>query len=301
MHRIDTATSAVDLFGAGKNGFRNGNKAEGISATDLTAEFFNDVQENLARLIEAAGIALVKGDYTQLLTALRSAGLFQTPAQFDNSTKAATTEFVQRALGNRRGYANLAVNNTTLLAADAGRQFNITSVAVTTYLPLLSEVQEGTAYHFKNTGGATNNTVDRSGADVILANNVPITSVNVQNGDDLTVIKIAGAWVAVGSAALKYSATFGASLAAPGYQKLPSGLIVQWGSVVTSASASVAVTFPVAFTSAAYVALTGCGQGSSVSATFDNLTATGMNVSGWTPSTGARAAFSSVFWGVIGK
>lgn len=42
------------------------------------------------------------------------------------------------------------------------------------------------------------------------------------------------------------------SLAANGYQKLPSGLIIQWGYVISSASAgaAVAVTFPIAFPSA---------------------------------------------------
>ncbi|WP_035372828.1 gp53-like domain-containing protein [Pseudoduganella violaceinigra] len=42
----------------------------------------------------------------------------------------------------------------------------------------------------------------------------------------------------------------GHSLLANGYQKLPSGLLIQWGSVVTSVSGDVAVTFPVAFPAA---------------------------------------------------
>jgi hypothetical protein len=37
------------------------------------------------------------------------------------------------------------------------------------------------------------------------------------------------------------------SLAASGYQKLPSGLIIQWGSSTTAGSGTVAVTYPVAF------------------------------------------------------
>lgn len=70
MHRIDTATKATDLFGAGKHGFKDGDKALGIAATDLTAAFFNDVQENIAGIIESAGIALAKGDGTQLRLAI---------------------------------------------------------------------------------------------------------------------------------------------------------------------------------------------------------------------------------------
>ena len=45
---------------------------------------------------------------------------------------------------------------------------------------------------------------------------------------------------------------FGASLAANGYQRLPSGLIIQWGSSIGSTAVDVAVTFPIAFPSALY-------------------------------------------------
>lgn len=103
----------------------------------------------------------------------------------------------------------------------------------------------------------------------------------------------------------KLAAAFGGSnkshSGASGYQKFPSGLIVQWGSVVTSAGAGVAVVFPVAFPSACRTVCLGAAQNTSVGATFDTLTATGMNVNGWTTSTGARVLFSSVYWIAIGN
>lgn len=45
----------------------------------------------------------------------------------------------------------------------------------------------------------------------------------------------------------KFADEFVASLAASGYQKLPSGLIIQWGYVQNSNAGQVTVTFPVAF------------------------------------------------------
>lgn len=45
---------------------------------------------------------------------------------------------------------------------------------------------------------------------------------------------------------------FVSSLAASGHQKLPSGLIVQWGGASTSASAATVVSFPIAFTTACF-------------------------------------------------
>ena len=60
MHRIDTLNSTDD------DTFQD-DEAVG---TEVSAAWLNDVQENICRLIEAAGIALSKGDYTQLKAAV---------------------------------------------------------------------------------------------------------------------------------------------------------------------------------------------------------------------------------------
>ena len=71
MHRIDTSTALVDKFGAGKNGFTNGNPQTGGLATELNAEFFNSIQEEIAGVVEAAGILLNKDSAAQLLAAIK--------------------------------------------------------------------------------------------------------------------------------------------------------------------------------------------------------------------------------------
>jgi len=70
MHRIDTGTKAVDLFGPGKHGFKDGNPLTGDPATMLSADWFNHQQEEIARAIEACGIVLDPTKYDQLATAL---------------------------------------------------------------------------------------------------------------------------------------------------------------------------------------------------------------------------------------
>ena len=70
MHRIDTSTAQVDKFGAGKNGFTGGNPQTGELPTALDADFFDSVQEEIASLIEAAGISLSKASNNQLLSAV---------------------------------------------------------------------------------------------------------------------------------------------------------------------------------------------------------------------------------------
>lgn len=69
MHRIDAAGYAAG------NLFTDGNPSTGTPATVVDAAWLNDIQENLAQLIEAAGIVLSKGDYTQLLKAIVTKGM----------------------------------------------------------------------------------------------------------------------------------------------------------------------------------------------------------------------------------
>ena len=66
MHRIDHATAAPG------NQFTEGNPATATPATKVTDDWLNDVQENVCAVIEAAGIALVKGTTTQLRDAIQS-------------------------------------------------------------------------------------------------------------------------------------------------------------------------------------------------------------------------------------
>lgn len=72
MHRIDTPTAQKDKFGAGKNGFTRGNPQTGTPATDLDDDYFDMLQEELAGIVEATGIALAKSNRTQILTALKA-------------------------------------------------------------------------------------------------------------------------------------------------------------------------------------------------------------------------------------
>jgi hypothetical protein len=70
MKRIDTATRAVDLFGAGKDGYKDGDLVNGVAPTDLNAAAMNGPQEEILSVVEAAGLAPNGADFAQLLKAL---------------------------------------------------------------------------------------------------------------------------------------------------------------------------------------------------------------------------------------
>lgn len=72
MHRIDTPTAQTDKFGAGKNGFTRGNPQTGVPATALDDDYFDAIQEEIARVIESTGAVLNKNNRAQLLAAINT-------------------------------------------------------------------------------------------------------------------------------------------------------------------------------------------------------------------------------------
>lgn len=173
-----------------------------------------------------------------------------TAAQFDNDTSLATTEFVQRALGSFSGKGVYTVSST-LTVSDVGRWtlVGLPSTGGTISLPSLANVPIGGVIAIFNYGPAVGVAAQTNQAiNTGLGN--PQTIV-VQSGDTLILAKEADSlWnVVCGSAKMAFSPLFGASLYSNGFQKLPSGLLIQWGGVVSSASAAVQVVFPVAFSS----------------------------------------------------
>jgi len=64
MHRVDTPGATQD------NRFTDGNQGTGTPATIADAAIFNALQEEIAYCIEQSGIALEKGNNTQLTAAL---------------------------------------------------------------------------------------------------------------------------------------------------------------------------------------------------------------------------------------
>ncbi|KVT56374.1 gp53-like domain-containing protein [Burkholderia ubonensis] len=180
-----------------------------------------------------------------------------TPGQFDGSTRLATTAFVQRALGNFQAVASVS-SAVTLTAADAGRAFTLNAGASVT-LPLFSSVQPGASFVFVNAGPTV--TISRQGSDLLFgpsaAQNGSLTGnatgVTLQTGDWCTITAMITWEVTAGSPLLTLNnGAFGAVLAGSGYQKLPSGLIIQWGYTSVPANSLLTVPLPIAFPNASF-------------------------------------------------
>ncbi|KWK78674.1 hypothetical protein [Burkholderia ubonensis] len=174
-----------------------------------------------------------------------------TPGQFDSSTRLATTAFVQRALGSFQMSASLPVGTTNGSVADIGKYFTQQGAAAATYvLPSTAELPSGAAIGFKVTSNFPL-TIQCNGGDVISANGQTLSSLTLGTGDDVMLVcPQNGYWFASGSAVVGQSSKFAASLAAAGYQKLPSGLIIQWISSIfgtTDGGGNYVAALPIAY------------------------------------------------------
>lgn len=227
----------------------DGDPLASVPPTVPGAHWFYQLGEELRAILVAAGITPDHTNLTQLLTALRSAGVFLTAPQFDTSTKVATMEALQRALGNCRG-TRLLSGAATLGVDDLGKKIICGgSGGYTVILPPVGSLPEGvTCPVWVN---ATNPvSFAAAGADVIYIGqgSSSVSPYSVAQGEQLEFTKYSGGWVISGSAQLKHSAGFGASLAGAGYQKLPGGLIFQWGLVSVNSGSFADVALPITFT-----------------------------------------------------
>jgi hypothetical protein len=242
MQRVkrSTAVAVMPAMPAGGTPgfFAHPDPAGGVPATVPGFEWYNCVQEEMVAVIVAAAIGLDINDTSQLLKALRSAGVFQTAAQFDNTTKAATTAFVQRSLGNFQGQVGYTASQS-LSAAQCGSYvyFYGTTAAQTITLPAIAGAINGAAISFANHASVPvtlkGNVAELINAQVSGSASSAANTLVLSPGDSVICVSDGSIWQTFGETSTNQ---FPANLAANGWQKLPSGLIIQWGSSTSSAT-----------------------------------------------------------------
>lgn len=187
---------------------------------------------------------IIWGDGTNIAGAMNEV---ETPAQFDNSTKLATTAFIKRQGIAFAFQINISATTTLTAAAHVGALIRgNASSAITLTLPLSSTVAAGGCIAFQNAGTVAT-TISRQGSDVIYVAAGGNNTITVLPGEFVTLETDGFNWTASGTGVLGFAGSFGSSLAASGYQKLPSGFIIQWGSIPSAASATTNALFPITF------------------------------------------------------
>ncbi|CAE6841840.1 hypothetical protein R69746_06960 [Paraburkholderia aspalathi] len=174
-----------------------------------------------------------------------------TSSQFDSSTNLATTAFAQ-GIGLRAS-GQYVVSATQLLSSSKMGQyltFNTNGVALT--LPAANSVAQGVGFAGKVLPGVTGCSLLTSGSDRFQSTASSSSAYGLSPGDNFLIVSDGVAtWsliiehTAAGFAALP---AFGALLTGNGYQKLPGGLIFQWGYIsYVGTGYNDIITLPIAF------------------------------------------------------
>lgn len=207
--------------------------------------------------VEAFGTFKVADALTIAGGAVNSYLTTPTAPRFDNTTKLATTAWVQTNGFQFRNAGGLGIGaDTTLSAGQVGGWGQFQSAGKTLTLPSLASLVPGSTYTVQ--GAATGGTLKAATGENIIAPDM--SSANtfiVLPGETVTVVSNGAAygWFVVSNGFGNRS--FGSSMATNGYQKLPSGLIIQWGTALANTSGVANVTLPIAFPSNLFSATIG--------------------------------------------
>ncbi|MCA1862912.1 phage tail protein [Janthinobacterium sp. HSC-3S05] len=201
--------------------------------------------------------------------------------KFDTSKKLANAEFVHA--NGVKHCASFGFSTGATLTADhvGGFVYTFGTGGFTLNLPAIAGLPTGASITYSNQGGIASVPVTCAvqGTNTIQVNGGIAANVKVAAGDSLTFVVIgANEWAAIGTGTLSASASFGASTGTSGYQKLPSGLILQWGSFISPVTpgADAPVNFHIGFTTLHVVLVGASTAGTSpVSAWWKSQSPTG--------------------------
>ena len=253
MFRIDDATASSTLpvpEAADVEGYFTEGNPGVTEATLVRASWLNMIQEELRAIVIAGGLTPSKTQYSQVLTAIRS------------------------MLGNYATQKTIAAAGN-ILVADMGKVLNFSGVPGVVFLPSAASVSAGSSVTIFPQGSGW--TISTSNSENLNFGALPATSRVLNSGDTMTLESDgASSWLVVGGlAAIKSSPLFASLLGTSGYQKLPSGLIVQWAIVTTDSSGTTTFFHPVSFPSVkigSIITVYGSnGANSDFTATYDDV------------------------------
>jgi hypothetical protein len=238
------------------------------------------MKQDQSTLLSLALAATAAGDVTAK----------NTPPQFDSDKSVATTDFVQRALGNKASMLVIP-SAMSLTAAHAGMALVTGGTGYTVTLPPISTLAEGAIISITNSGTGPV-TIAPNGADIIDPGFNSVANFTIPLGDhiDFECSKSGTRWFFHGTGNLANSAQFERSTANAGYQKLPGGLIIQWFKLETLGVQGATSTFPTPFPTACLGVFVTCANGSSpIAMSVSNVSATNFKVYATTVPVGFSA------------
>ncbi|WP_199771002.1 pyocin knob domain-containing protein [Achromobacter sp. AONIH1] len=208
----------------------DGNPATGTPATLWPAYAFNAMQEELSTVIKQAGISLSRGDNTQLHAAINA---------LINKQQSPNDATAGRALTVGNAFGIGAVNHLNQVDLDTVRTSGLYSQWNSSWATIAS--------HYPVAG------ISGTGSLVVVAsgNGDTVTQQYTTFADAQTYTRACalgtwGNWKRTVTSD-EFTGSSKQLLADNGYQKLPGGLILQWGVQASAASGNTSAFFPIAF------------------------------------------------------
>ena len=296
IETVDLATATLAASGAVSVGGNLGVDGS-VSAAAVTAA--GNVAGGTATISGAATVGSLtsagavsgtnvtaSGTTTTVNLAVSGTATAPTASVSSNDTTVASTAFVKSVAGSLPEANGIGIAvSTTLTAAQVNMWAEVQTAGITVTLPALSSVPTGSTYTIKCVNNAT---LATTGGELITSvNGGSGTTYALTDGESLQVTSNgAGARWYITSAGFG-SDSFSNLQAGSGYQKLPSGIVIQWGTqtgTVVADGTTGSVSFPIAFTTAVYSVVATIGVGASF------VCVTGTSTSGYTYSVWNRTA-----------
>jgi hypothetical protein len=290
-----TQFSLTKTYAAGTKVTAVQNEQTGQTDVLRRANNLSDVANPATSLANLGGVAKTGGAMAGAL-ALFGGDTGVTPPQFDRDTSLATTEFVQNVGEHYAGVfpfqANTALNSTHV----GSFVYAYGNTALTFAMPAAAGLQAGVCLTILNASSfplslsAPTNTHFNFGQ-------TQLDTVILQSGDSITFTLVGSSWFAAGGNGMdQYSTSF---YRGTGYQKLPSGFIIQWGIQPTNTGGDTVVTLPLAFPNGPVSLSVTASIVSSVGyANYWNFLKTSFNMNSWS-NAGTRLATQNA-WIAIG-
>lgn len=219
-------------------------------ASAVTATTASTCTGNAATASDMAAGHALAGATTAAGVLSKIAPAVTTPAKLDNSTKIATTAFVKSAAGALVGFKDITTSYS-MTAEDIGAALYIVNAGTTITLIDPRTIPAGSTVVIIADKACTLATVAGT---VIYSSSVPwLSSAGLTAGTTCMLLSAGNTWRVYGGS-VKHSSygEFANFLSGSGYQKLPSGLIIQWGVARISSINAHTITYPIAFPNAVF-------------------------------------------------
>lgn len=313
MQRINTVNKVANLFGAGKDGYGPGNPATGQSATAMSPDALNALQEEIAGVVEGAGIALNPASNAQLLAAIL---WLINPANNAQLTSAISAMIINRNISGMlrsitpvggalvREYAEI-INAATVGGIEIGMAYNCAVDPVTGVWAGRDVADICWLEKWSDAGGLQQIWYAPTAA----AGAVPVwqlvdsldlvNALRTLNGS----LSVSGNVSTAAATAVAHALNLGAftgNLIAGGWVKIPvwtgaakEFLILQWGYQTTNGSVVSGIPFPVAFPTACFGIFSSNAQNNTNWANTFNPSTTTFGAQG--------TAGGALYWFALGK